>query len=100
MWPGMSVVAIFTFVGMWGNFFVPFVLLLSPDRLPASVSIYTFFSQYGEVQYGQLAAYSLIYSLPRGRPVPVPVAQARRRLRPERRGQGLSGQTPQPKRKS
>jgi multiple sugar transport system permease protein len=64
MWPGISVVAIFTFVGMWGNFFVPFVLLLSPDRLPASVSIYTFFSQYGEVQFGQLAAYSMLYSLP------------------------------------
>lgn len=64
MAPGASVVAIFTFVGMWGNFFVPFVLLLSPDRLPASVSIYTFFSQYGEVQYGQLAAYSLLYSFP------------------------------------
>jgi len=58
------VVAIFTFVGMWGNFFVPFVLLLSPDKLPASVSIYTFFSQYGQVAYGQLAAYSLLYSGP------------------------------------
>jgi len=64
VWPGVSVVGIFTFVGMWGNFFVPFVLLLSPDRLPASVSIYTFFSQYGEVQYGQLAAYSLLYAFP------------------------------------
>ncbi|RKS80467.1 multiple sugar transport system permease protein [Motilibacter peucedani] len=64
MWPGLAVVAIFTFIGMWGNFFVPFVLLLSPDKLPASVSIYTFFSQYGQVAYGQLAAYSLIYALP------------------------------------
>jgi multiple sugar transport system permease protein len=64
IWPGISVVSIFTFVGMWGNFFVPFVLLLSPDRLPASVSIYTFFSQYGAVAYGQLAAYSLLYSGP------------------------------------
>lgn len=64
VWPGISVVAIFTFVGMWGNFFVPFVLLLSPDKLPASVSIYTFFSQYGQVAYGQLAAYSLLYSGP------------------------------------
>ena len=64
MWPGIAVVAIFTFIGMWGNFFVPFVLLLSPEKLPASVSIYTFFSQYGSVAYGQLAAYSIIYSLP------------------------------------
>lgn len=64
MWPGVSVVAIYTFIGLWGNFFVPFVLLLSNDRLPASVSIFTFFSQYGEVIYGQLAAYAMLYSLP------------------------------------
>jgi multiple sugar transport system permease protein len=64
MWPGMSVVTIFTFIGMWGNFFIPFVLLLSPDRLPASVSIFTFFGQYGSVQWGQLAAYSVLYTLP------------------------------------
>lgn len=64
MWPGMSVVAIYTFIGLWGNFFVPFVLLLSNDQLPASVSIFTFFGQYGEIIYGQLAAYSLLYSLP------------------------------------
>jgi multiple sugar transport system permease protein len=64
MWPGLSVVAIYTFIHLWGNFFIPFVLLLSNDSLPASVSIFTFFSQYGSVVYGQLAAYSMIYSLP------------------------------------
>jgi multiple sugar transport system permease protein len=64
MWPGLAVVTIYTFIGLWGNFFVPFVLLSSNDRLPASVSIYTFFGQYGQVVYGQLAAYSMLYSLP------------------------------------
>jgi multiple sugar transport system permease protein len=64
MWPGIAVVALYTFIGLWGNFFVPFVLLLSNDNLPASVSIYTFFSQYAQVVYGQLAAYSMLYSLP------------------------------------
>ncbi|WP_394940753.1 carbohydrate ABC transporter permease [Psychromicrobium sp. YIM B11713] len=64
MKPGTAVVTIFTFVVMWGNFFVPFMLLLSPDKLPASVSLYTFSSQYGQVAYGQLAAFSLVYSLP------------------------------------
>jgi len=64
MWPGLAVVALYTFIGLWGNFFVPFVLLLSNDSLPASVGIYTFFAQYAEVVYGQLAAYSLLYSLP------------------------------------
>ena len=64
MWPGVAVVTIYTFIGLWGNFFVPFVLLSSNDQLPASVSIYTFFGQYGQIVYGQLAAYSMLYSLP------------------------------------
>ncbi|MFC4945285.1 carbohydrate ABC transporter permease [Pseudonocardia sp. GCM10023141] len=64
MWPGLAVVALYTFIGLWGNFFIPFILLQSNDDLPASVSIYTFFSQYAQVIYGQLAAYSLLYSLP------------------------------------
>ncbi|UFU04663.1 carbohydrate ABC transporter permease [Ruania suaedae] len=64
MRPGTAVVTIFTFVQMWGNFFVPFMLLLSPEKLPAAVSLYTFSSQYGQVAYGQLAAFSILYSLP------------------------------------
>jgi multiple sugar transport system permease protein len=62
--PGVGVVTIFTFILAWGNFFIPFILLLSPEKLPASVSIYSFFGQYGTVAYGQLAAYSILYSLP------------------------------------
>jgi multiple sugar transport system permease protein len=64
MVPGLSVVFIFTFVLQWGNFFVPFILLLSPEKQPASVTIYTFFSQYGQVAYGQLAAFSILYTAP------------------------------------
>ena len=64
MRPGIAVVFIFIFVGAWGNFFVPFVLLLSPELQPAAVSIFAFFGQYGAVVYGQLAAFSLVYSLP------------------------------------
>nr|WP_221308399.1 carbohydrate ABC transporter permease [Nocardiopsis mwathae] len=62
--PGMAVVGIFTLVLTWGNFFVPFILLNSADRLPAAVKIYAFFDQYGGVRYGELAAYSLLYTLP------------------------------------
>ncbi|MBX6764758.1 MAG: carbohydrate ABC transporter permease [Rubrobacteraceae bacterium] len=64
MLPGLSVVGIFTFILAWGNFFVPFILLLSPNKQPAAVSIYQFFGQYGTVAYGQLAAYSILYSAP------------------------------------
>ncbi|MFS8198909.1 carbohydrate ABC transporter permease [Streptomyces sp. CWNU-52B] len=64
MGPGVAVVTVFSFVQMWGNFFVPFMLLLSPDQMPASVSINDFFGNRGTVVYGQLAAFSIIYSTP------------------------------------
>lgn len=62
--PGILVVFIFTFSGSWGNFFVPFILISSVEKLPASVAIYQFFGAYGSVQFGQLAAFSLLYTLP------------------------------------
>lgn len=61
---GLGVVFIFVFIQAWGNFFVPFVLLLSEARQPAAVSIYSFFGQHGAVAYGQLAAFSILYSVP------------------------------------
>jgi multiple sugar transport system permease protein len=64
MGPGVAVVTIFSFVMMWGNFFVPFMLLLTPDQMPASVSINEFFGNRGMVAYGQLAAFSVVYSTP------------------------------------
>ncbi|MEU5577266.1 carbohydrate ABC transporter permease [Streptomyces huasconensis] len=64
MGPGVAVVTVFSFVMMWGNFFVPFMLLLTPDQMPASVSINDFFGNKGTVVYGQLAAFSILYSTP------------------------------------
>lgn len=64
MGPGLAVVTVFSFVMMWGNFFVPFMLLLTPDQMPAAVSINEFFGNRGTVVYGQLAAFSMIYSTP------------------------------------
>jgi multiple sugar transport system permease protein len=64
MVPGLTVVFVFTFVLQWGNFFVPFILLQAPESQPASVTIYTFFSTYGQVAYGQLAAFAILYTAP------------------------------------
>lgn len=64
MVPGICVVGIFTFSSSWGNFFVPYILLQSMNKLPASVRLYQFFGSYGMVMYGQLAAYSALYALP------------------------------------
>ncbi|WP_028280136.1 carbohydrate ABC transporter permease [Arthrobacter sp. H5] len=64
MRPGLGVVFIFVFIQAWGNFFVPFILLFSLDNQPAAVSIFRFFGQFGTVAYGELAAFSILYSMP------------------------------------
>jgi multiple sugar transport system permease protein len=64
MMPGIAVITIFTFAGVWGNFFVPFILLTTQTKFPMAVSIGTFFGQYGSVEYGELAAFSILYTLP------------------------------------
>lgn len=64
MLPGVCVVFIYTFSGSWGNFFVPYILLQSASKMPASVQLYQFFGSNGTVVYGQLAAYSALYALP------------------------------------
>lgn len=64
MTPGLSVVFIFVFIQAWGNFFIPFILLFSSDKEVAAVTIYRFFGQYGEIAYGELAAFSIIYAMP------------------------------------
>ncbi len=61
---GLGVVFIFVFIQAWGNFFVPFILLLSPSKQPAAVSIFSFFGQHGAIAYGELAAFSILFSLP------------------------------------
>ncbi|SHE56551.1 carbohydrate ABC transporter permease [Streptoalloteichus hindustanus] len=64
MAPGVAVVSTFVFVSLWGNFFVPFVLLLDPAKQPAAVGVLSYFGQRGMAAYGQLAAYSLVYTTP------------------------------------
>ncbi|EFT95519.1 MULTISPECIES: carbohydrate ABC transporter permease [Enterococcus] len=64
MLPGLCTIGIFTFTGSWGNFFVPFILISTPEKLPASVTIFQFFGSNGLVNYGQLAAFSILYTIP------------------------------------
>jgi multiple sugar transport system permease protein len=62
--PGIVVVVVWAFVNIWGGFLIPFILLRSSDQMPASVAIYSFYSEAGTPIVTLLAAYSLIYSLP------------------------------------
>ncbi|QBD77440.1 carbohydrate ABC transporter permease [Ktedonosporobacter rubrisoli] len=62
--PGVAVVGVWSFIGAWANFFIPLIILQSQDLFPASIHIYNFFGSYGEVDYGQLTAYAILYALP------------------------------------
>ena len=62
--PGLVVVGVWAFVNVWGNFLVPFILLRSPERLPAAVTAYAFFNDGGDPRLPLVAAYSFLYVLP------------------------------------
>lgn len=62
--PGIVVVVVWAFVNIWGSFLIPFILLRSDSLMPASVAIYSFYSEAGTPIVTLLAAYSLLYSLP------------------------------------
>jgi multiple sugar transport system permease protein len=60
--PGISVVAVYTFVNSWSDFFIPYILLQGSNN-PASVTMYSFFGQY-DINYSAVAAFAIVYSLP------------------------------------
>jgi multiple sugar transport system permease protein len=62
--PGMMVIAVWAFVNVWGGFLIPFILLRSPGKMPASVAIYSFYTEAGTPLITLTAAYSLLYTLP------------------------------------
>jgi len=62
--PGMMVVGVWAFVQVWGGFLIPFILLRDADKMPASVAIYSFYTEAGTPLITLTAAYSLLYTLP------------------------------------
>ncbi|WP_448591059.1 carbohydrate ABC transporter permease [Thermoflexus hugenholtzii] len=62
--PGMMVVGIWAFVQVWGAFLIPFVLLRSPERMPAAIAIYSFYTEAGTPILTLTSAYALLYALP------------------------------------
>ncbi len=62
--PGVAVVAIWTFVNAWGAFLIPVVLLRSPENMPASVALYSFYSEAGTPIHTLVAAYAFLYAIP------------------------------------
>jgi multiple sugar transport system permease protein len=61
--PGIMAAAIYGFVNTWGNFLPPLVLITDSDQQPSPVAIFSLMSN-NVVNYGGIAAYSLVYSVP------------------------------------
>lgn len=62
--PGMMVVAVWAFVNVWGGFLIPFILLRSPDKMPASAATYSFYTEAGTPVITLVSAYALLYVIP------------------------------------
>ncbi len=62
--PGILVSSILTFINSWGAFLIPLVLDANPADTPGAVGIYQFMSANGQVQFGPLAAYGVLFSIP------------------------------------
>jgi multiple sugar transport system permease protein len=62
--PGVSVTAIYTFINAWGAFLVPLVLDSNPNDQPGPITIYNFMGSHGFFDFGELAAFSLMFSVP------------------------------------
>jgi multiple sugar transport system permease protein len=62
--PGLATVAVWAVVNVWGNFLIPFILLLNPDKQPAAVVMQTFYTEGGQPNLALISTFSLVYSIP------------------------------------
>ena len=61
---GIAVVWFFSFTGAWNEFLLPLIFARTDSAFPMSVGLFAAFGQHGAVDYGFLAAYSLVYATP------------------------------------
>ncbi len=61
--PGVAASAIFGFVNAWGSFIVPLVLISPSSQATGPITIFGFMGA-ADVRYGDIAAFSLMYSVP------------------------------------
>ena len=61
---GIAVVWFFTFTSAWNEFLLPLIFARVQDAFPMSVGLYAAFGRQGAINYGFLAAYSIIYAAP------------------------------------
>jgi len=62
--PGLATVAVWAMVNAWGDFLVAFILLRDPEKSPAGVVMYTFYTEGGQANLPLISAFSLLYATP------------------------------------
>jgi multiple sugar transport system permease protein len=62
--PGIMVIAILAFVGAWGAFLTPLILIRNEDMRPAAIAFYRFFGEEGNPNIPVIAAYAFLYTVP------------------------------------
>ncbi|MBL1067480.1 carbohydrate ABC transporter permease [Streptomyces sp. 7-21] len=62
--PGLAAIAVWAVAQVWGNFLIPFLLLRSPEKSPAAVVMYTFYTEGGQPDLALISAFSLLYAVP------------------------------------
>lgn len=61
---GIAVVWFFSFTSAWNEFLLPLIFARTANTFPMSVGLFAAFGDHGAVDYGFLAAYSLVYAAP------------------------------------
>jgi ABC-type glycerol-3-phosphate transport system permease component len=62
--PGLGAAAMLTFMSVWGDFLTPLVMLQSQELYPLSIGLFRAFSENHQVDWGLLAATSIVYVAP------------------------------------
>jgi multiple sugar transport system permease protein len=61
---GIAVVWFFSFTSAWNEFLFPLIFSRTDSVFPMSMGLYSAFGEHGAIQYGFLAAYSIVYATP------------------------------------
>jgi multiple sugar transport system permease protein len=62
--PGLGSGAILAFNNLWGAFFLPMIVLSSPEKFPISLGLYRAIVAYTAIDYGLMAAMAMLYMAP------------------------------------
>lgn len=62
--PGIVSVVLVVFLMSWNDFLNPLILLNDPSHFTVTIALYTFIGQPGQIEWGQLLAFSILGVLP------------------------------------